>query len=411
MNEGKMAETAALVLAEIADRGVPDSPDLWPTIRKGLSGDGRRATGPFPGKLVSTGLVMLLFLAFAGAVNAAGPTLSRFFGLSGGGKHVGESGLAQDVQLAQTIDRFTVAVDYVYVDSYQLLVGLNVEAEAGLVAAVRVAWLGLANDDSKVFRWRSVETPCVVLEGGRGGVCTKRVMSHSSSLAGPPLEPQPSTSSAFWAAQAWTLSDPRRVLAFDAPLQWMLSDSLRLRLVVHLQPAQRDPLDADRLRDLVQGRPDAGTVKEPVSRDFLVGPFVFEFDASLATGRKMELHQTVAAAGVKITLEEVLITPSVTRLVLHSEPPEPVVDAVPIVVLTTPATVITGSPGRVSGQMGLELSTPKEGTWVLSVPESLVDQRGEWTLTIAELTDRSGFFDPDQGEHLPGPWVFTFTVP
>lgn len=411
MNEGKMAKTAALVLAEIADRGVPDSPHLWPTILEGLSGEGRRATGPFPGKLVWTGLVVVLFLAFAGAVNAAGPTLGRFFGLTGGGEHVGESALAEDVKLAQTIDGFTVAVDYVYADHNQLLVGINVEGEAGLAAAVRVAWLGLAHDDSTVFPWRYVETPCVVLEDGKGGVCSKRLIGPQESLASPPLEPQPTTNAAWWAAQAWGLSDPRRVLVFDAPLQGMTSDSLRLRLLVHLQPAQLDPLDADRLRDLVQGRPDAGTVKEPVSGDFLVRPFVFEFDASLAAGRRMELHQTVAAAGVRITLEEVLVTPSLTRLVLHIEPPEPLADAVPVVVLRTPVTVITGSPGTVSGQMNMDLYTPQDGTWILTVPEFLGDDRGEWMLFIAELTDPSGLMDLGLGEHLPGPWVFSFTVP
>ena len=415
MREKGVVNRAARILTEIADRGVSDSPDLWPSISSRLSDRQRRPNQSrrlLIRRVVLTAMVLGAFLALAGVAYAAAPIVGRFFGLSEGAKHVGEAGLAQDVEVSRTLDGLTVTVEYAYVDANQAMVGLAVDDRSGRTPLVRVAWLGLADDENTVFHWSFAEAPCFTFGEGRGGGCSKTVRGPGSDQAGPPLGREPASRSSWWAGQAWQYAESdRRMLGFDIPPLPERPDRLALRLVLHLQLAASRLPSVDEVLDLFVPPPTA--VPGP-AREYLVGPFVFELDVPFVAGATVEVHRTVEAAGVRLTLEEVVVTPSQTRVVLRSDPPDTVEDLLPLFLLETPAGEVTdvarriGAPALTRGDVS---SNPGRGTWVVVVPEYLGDQHGQWTLTVHELVDPIRFMASGQGQGKLGPWVFEFEVP
>ena len=85
MNEEMKAVLATRILAEIADKGVPDHTNIWPAISSRLSKRRRGASwtrGVLTERLVWTALVLVAFLVLASAAYAAGPIVGRILGLT-----------------------------------------------------------------------------------------------------------------------------------------------------------------------------------------------------------------------------------------------------------------------------------------------------------------------------------------
>ena len=54
------------------------------------------------------------------------------------------------------------------------------------------------------------------------------------------------------------------------------------------------------------------------------------------------------------------------------------------------------------------MTARRAGPWVIAyIEHSLLDQPGDWTLTVTDLPDPTG----PSGATLRGPWTFHFTVP
>jgi hypothetical protein len=352
-------------------------------------------------------LALALLLLLASMAYAFGPAAIRFFGYSPCRQYVGEAGLAQELLLSQTVDGVTVTVDHAYADASQILVGLNLSATSGLTPMVRIAWLGLA--DGVVFPWTFTEFPAVATADATGGASTISVNEphQDEPSPPPPLERQAATDTNWFAAQAWLYSGQERQLVFDVPELQGAPAVLHLRLVMHLQLAEAVfPTGEEFLRA------DPPPTPMPGTQGYLVGPFDFEFGVPLLQGDVVEVHQTVEASGVPITLEKVTITPSETRAILRFSPPDAEVDWFPVVELELPGGELAVGGPRALGpsQMVVNLSKTGDREWVLRVPAFLGDRHGEWTLTVTKLVDYL-FPELRQREPLVGPWVFTFELP
>jgi hypothetical protein len=197
------------------------------------------------------------------------------------------------------------------------------------------------------------------------------------------------------------------VYSFDASAVESAPKKLDMRLMVEAEefvlfPAGPDPLPTP--DDPPVETPNSMVVEvQPVYQEgAIVGPFTFDFSVSFTPDRIVVGAQTVEVAGVAVTLEEMVITPSEARATLCFDPPDEGWDTwVPIVTLDT------GKAGYAAGSVG-ELG--EQGCSTTQIYGPLYDQRGEWTLTVTELVGMIAA--PSGGQkRLAGPWVFHFRVP
>ena len=138
-----------------------------------------------------------------------------------------------------------------------------------------------------------------------------------------------------------------------------------------------------------------------------IGPFTFSFNLPFTPGRTAKIStQTVAAAGIPVTLEEVVITPSdMTAIICFSEPQEGYADWLPISHIN-----VQEGESTAEARVGSQASTGETGcTNNRYFPTLYEHSSGLWTLTVSELV---GFKEngPEQ-QRISGPWTFEFEIP
>jgi len=110
------------------------------------------------------------------------------------------------------------------------------------------------------------------------------------------------------------------------------------------------------------------------------------------------------SAGVSVTLERLVLTPSETRAILSFDPLD---DELSWQALST--LKADGVSRTSDGQWNLD-----ERTTAHSFLENLSERHGRWTLTVTELVGwvkQPVLGQPALQERLAGPWVFRFEVP
>jgi hypothetical protein len=150
------------------------------------------------------------------------------------------------------------------------------------------------------------------------------------------------------------------------------------------------------------------------------GPFSFSFTVPVEPGRVAELGQTVEASGVEVTLERVVVTPTGARVLLRGAGPSASVTL-----------SVDGESYELYQSGAVPLNWEADSSWDYITEAQLLDERGEWTLTVKELVARyepngssstlgiwstpgSSELELDQAskqERIQGPWTFKFTVP
>jgi hypothetical protein len=196
---------------------------------------------------------------------------------------------------------------------------------------------------------------------------------------------------------------------------------------------------------------ECNSAAQPICKHTLVYRFALPFHA----GHIIHLHQTVTANGHTLTLEQVVVTPSETRLFIHwqkgdLEPPAFVLPGGP----PGPATYTqalydlqlsangqtyqicqvgggvpcrTGfGPGPYGANMsqfitgtgesfvGPNLLNGDQQTIGFSLFQPLYNQHGTWTLTITKFgmpMNRNGSTASPSRDNSAEPWIFTFNVP
>lgn len=118
----------------------------------------------------------------------------------------------------------------------------------------------------------------------------------------------------------------------------------------------------------------------------------------------MRTPQTITDQGIALTLREVRVTPSQTRVIVCFAPPDAARGWTAIPRLTTTMGEVPGGGGVrpfVDGDLACQDYTYFAG---------LFDYAGEWQLEISALIG----FGPgggDDQQRIAGSWTFTFTVP
>jgi hypothetical protein len=116
------------------------------------------------------------------------------------------------------------------------------------------------------------------------------------------------------------------------------------------------------------------------------GDTLFSFALPLAPGRVMETPQTSSAAGIEMTVQKVVVAPSMTRVELCYPAPDVGEQMwTPFGTLEIGGEVMFEAMGfNVAGLGGLPLN-PDDECRALIIPEALQDIEGEWRLTIEAL--------------------------
>lgn len=139
----------------------------------------------------------------------------------------------------------------------------------------------------------------------------------------------------------------------------------------------------------------------PNWQDVVTQPLAVDFSVPFHPGRMANLHQAVTVHGKTLILERVVVTPSGTRLYLRGE-------GYPLALYGLPSLGVgkwtsDQLTGAVIEVWPTDDQVPTNAMVAVNFDTSLVDQHGEWTLTIPQLGN--------PGPSTKGPWVFHFTVP
>ncbi|MGD9142693.1 MAG: DUF4179 domain-containing protein [Dehalococcoidia bacterium] len=286
----------------------------------------------------------LIVILLGGAVYGAGSLVSELFQ-----KHapqIEEAGLALPLDLSQTIDGVTVSLERAYVDANVALVGFTV---SGPDEKYQPFFGKLSTADGQNLP----------------GMIGMGVVPGSKAILG-----------------NWQSSERAAVIvSFDASSLKGTPSELSLILEVNN----------------VADSPIIGESQIPA------GPFRFEFNVPFHGGETVRIDQTVEAAGVPVTLEQVTISPWGVRAVLQTPDSK---KYLPITSITLP------SGDSVNGA----LSTHTEASIVKYFMGDFTGQTGEWTFTVKELvltpeSPTAGTHPASDTRRLAGPWVFRFDVP
>jgi hypothetical protein len=360
MKEQQVTET----LQRIARQGVPDSVDLWPAIKARLQP--RRRPSRW-GRLMPTTrlgwafLILTLVLAFGAVAYAVSPAVGRLFQQESGLRYVEQANLVQELDLSQTVDGVTVNLERAYADANRIVIGFTIKDPDGQ-RRYEARHLTLTDAAGTVF-------PGIFYYGVTG-------RSDILKVSLPPGE-------------------GTYVLSFDAAAVTGVSKELDLRLVMEMEELV--------LPSNASAEPPASTEEEllPMPEGAIVGPFIFDFSVPFVPGRVIEVQQAVEAAGVAVTLQRVVVTPSETQATLCFTPPDGGKEWFPI----TAGAGLDLFGGNVS-----QLTESGEKCHRVIYPGALTGRSGTGTLKVTELV---GFDLARQGEQtrLAGPWEFHFQVP
>jgi hypothetical protein len=360
-NEYIERELRKQLLSEVID--AEPSREWWENAisRRGEQNRRSRWFGLMPKTRLAWALLLLVLLLIGGTASGATLVVSQLF--SKYARHVEEAGLAQALNLSQTVDGVTVTLERAYADANVVLVGFTVSGpdERYIASAGRLSTPGGQN------------LPQMFAQG---------VVPGSDTIMG-----------------GWHSSERTALMAaFDASSFSGEPSTISL----HLETRINQPP--------VQG------VFHPS-----IGPFVFDFELPFHAGNVITVGQTAEAAGVTIGLEKVVISPWATRAVLKFYPPyDGSSSCVPVVSLQLPDGVShEESFGHISSDTSSEYLDYFNGDFT--------SQHGKWTLAISELvlpsTDGANWTETEvngqkvmigkgsDAKRLYGPWVFHFNAP
>ena len=330
------------ILQTIADEEIETDMDLWPMIQEQLETTrSRKVRRPlYVVKLIAAAALTLL-------VGAVGYAFYQSTIGDEGLAAVDESGLLTHLDLTQTIDDVSVMLDYAYADANRISI-----ATRGAGTTLQVPGMnpqvGLVSSELRDGQGRVFDT--VITGGGGGGG------GGSVDPSGTPVPVE------FSFGQE---------LSYDASAIADEPAELDLRLELVVGPTMGRGGGGG-------GSADAMATTED---DIL---FVFEFSVPFNPGRTLDAPQTVTADGFDLTLEQVVVTPSLTRLMLcfanpEGEAPAPHQVWVPVVNLnigdeSLMNVNVIGKPGTTDAAC-----TP------YFIPLALADREGDWTLTVESL--------------------------
>ena len=366
-----------------ADAGVPETVDLWPSIREHVTGRStsearqsetpagdtarRRARPPqlAPDSPLGWALAALSVLILgAGLYVSSGPVRELFRqGLPGTiepGSHE-EPNLKTQIDQAQTKDGATVTLDWAYADEKFVMVGLDTQDLEGAQEPEE-----FGPDFGPILLQPSIYYDAA---GDEAGLPPYVKITDASGQD-------------FDAVGGGTLSASRAEVVFGAPEGLEPGRMHRFRLEVPLE----------------KGDEGSGTPGEKPA----AGPFVFDFEVPVRPAPTIELNRKVEAKGITLTLERVVNSPAQPQAVVCFRPPddehrwEPWVEN-----YAGPEAVTPAAPRPLGdGCWSVTLGAPVEGPSSVKVTELLGYPKAEGVARGAQ-----------DGKGIRGPWTFEFEAP
>jgi hypothetical protein len=305
---------------------------------------------------------ILVMLLIGGGVYAITPVLNQALTQldDTGLKQVDAAGLMHDVDLSQTIDGYTIHLQRVYADANRVMVAYTVQGADQKITGFTPNEMHLTTPDGLALPMH-----------GRFG------LAKDGGVEG-------------------------NIFTFDADSIQGHPAEVSLRLEVYgLQVFTSDAPS-----------PPTGQPEEPTT--IVSGPFVFDFTVPFVAGRVIDVNQTITANGVPITLDRLLITPSMTRAYFQLQD----TNGIPAKEWW-PETRLNGDGWTVDWYGGGSSRIEDNRRHVLAFEQALFDKHGEWTLTIERLrgedpAKRAAAIEKGEAwnqEIIEGPWEFKFVVP
>lgn len=307
----------------------------------------------------------ILVIAGGGAALAVYTQMQQLIQDDAGLQTVLDRGLGHEVGLRQTVGDFTVTLDWAYADDNRLTLAYSLRGRPGVqyasLESAPYAVTVRGSDTALSF----VQGTSVLLDA-RGQVITDldALTSANGSMV----------------VRTYDLGG----LALDD------REALDLRVELTAYGV------ANRQRMLIPF--DAAPLMQSSA-------FGFEFSVPLAGQRRaLRAPQTATAQDITLTLREVVVTPSQTRLRLCFTPPDPARQWLAIAALTTDAGEVMATGGArpfVEGDQHCQDAL---------YTEPLFEVAGRWRLMVTELVGFGAGGGADQ-VRVAGAWLFDFTIP
>lgn len=349
------------LLRECADEVVPREYDAWPAIRARIAsaGPARRESGRRPRLRPGAALLVLIALfGTAAAINA--PVLEEIFEWHPLLKRLRHEHLYHEIALRQTLNGYTVTLHGATADASNITIVYSVALPPGMPSS------GGQPTDGRLL---TLHEP--LLTDGRGTVY-RPIPGRTGSGSG---------------------SVETQVISFDASGVRGTPADLDLHLELTLALFEHVPFVDPPGATPPPGRPPSRPHWAPVAP-----PFAFDFRVPFAPGRIVEVGQSAASAGTTMTLQRVVVAPSLVRALICFQPPAGAGRGWALVA------DIDGVPAGAAGDVDLDA----EGcAWYRLADDPRAGETGPHALTVRELVE-TGAAAPAR---VAGVWAFRYVVP
>lgn len=311
-------------------------------------------------RLTRVAAIVIALLFLAGTALAIGAWLRQLIQGDPGLASVYDRGDGVPLDLRQTVDGYTIAMQWAYADGNRLVFAFTIAGPPGetftnLDAAYHVSTVTVSSGDDPVQVAFSTARGTAVEEGVSGSVGVYDLAGFTPG-----------------------------------------GDTLDVHAELYVEsvtPAARTAI------------PSPQAYQDWWSGPY--GPFVFDFSLPLSADQRVLAPALDAVdGGITLTLDRVVITPSQVRLTLCFADPAPGRTWTLIPELSAGGEPVAGGGATDTVPSGLDGRTCSRFTY----NAALSDYAGEWTLRVSELVG----FGPDGGndqQRIPGDWRFTFVVP
>lgn len=317
-------------------------------------------------------ILIILLIVGVGVVIAMSAALRQVIGYDAGLKAIFEQGLGHEIGISQTIEDFTVTLEWAYADGNRLTLAYMIAGRPGEQ---------YTNLDGYVYNLTLRDSgESIPFIQGMGAL-----IDQNGEIVGLPPTPTNVISTADRSLNIRTY-DLSSVAIGDR-------STLNLHLEMDAQGVtlqKRTEMPIEQFSDMYEG-PDEH--------------FTFDFSVSLVGDQRVLSEPQMATdQDITITLDRVTISPSQTRVIICFTPPDPARQWTGIPHLTTDAGDVPGG-GGVKPFMDGE-RTCDDYTYFAG----MYDYHGDWQLEISELVGFGSGGGNDQ-QRIAGSWQFRFVVP
>lgn len=322
-------------------------------------------------------LLLGMLIVGTGVAFAISTALQQFITSDAGLDWVYGKGRGHEIGLSQTIDGFTVTLEWAYADGNRLNLAYTIQGQPG------GEYTNLTSDQNR-------------LTLGNSGIDVPMIQSMNGMPIGSSGE---YLYREYLSREAMPVYDRSlSVTTYDLsmiPPQDLPELDLRFEVRVYgVTVQQRTQIPIEKFDEMKKGPEEA---------------FVLDFTLPLdGEQRVFNTPLTVTDNDIPLTLQRVMVTPSQVRFVLCIAPPAPDRKWTAIPYLTANGGEVAGggavsdiaNVGETAGQMCMQYL----------YNAGMYDYRGEWRLEITELVGFGSGGGNDQ-QRIAGSWAFEFTVP